>query len=71
MPCYIDDITFSYFPVDGDVNLDGVTNVSDVSALTNVVLGATPLYAPLSDLNANGSVDVSDVTTLINMVLGN
>lgn len=71
LPCYIDDITFSYFPVDGDVNLDGVTNVSDVSALTNVVLGATPLYAPLSDLNANGSVDVSDVTTLINMVLGN
>ena len=53
------------------MNLDGVTNVSDVSALTNVVLGATPLYAPLSDLNANGSVDVSDVTTLINMVLGN
>ena len=36
-----------------------------------MVLGATPLYAPLSDLNANGSVDVSDVTTLINMVLGN
>ena len=71
LPCYIDDITFSYFPVDGDINLDGMANVSDVSALTNMVLGATPAYAPLGDLDASESVDVSDVTTLINMVLGN
>ncbi len=67
--CYIDDIAFTYYPVDGDVNLDAITDVSDATTLTNMVLGLLPPYMPLGDINASGGLDVSDVTTLINMVL--
>ncbi len=67
---YIDDITFYCIRETGDVNLDGKVNVSDVTALINMILGITPKYELLSDLNGDGKVNVSDVTALINKILG-
>ena len=55
---------------DGDVNHDGVVDLTDVTLLINKVLGAdaTQLYNP--DVNADGTVDVADVTTLVSLILG-
>lgn len=53
----------------GDINADGVINVTDVTALTNKVLGAADYADAICDLNGDGLVNVSDVTELINMIL--
>lgn len=57
--------------VHGDVNGDTAVNVSDVTALINMILGMLPMDREVGDINADGSVNVSDVTTLINIILGN
>ena len=54
----------------GDVNGDGRVNVSDVSALINMILGITPMNETLADVNGDGRVNVSDVSALINIILG-
>ena len=54
----------------GDVNGDGKVNVSDVSALINMILGITPTDKTRADVNGDGRVNVSDVTALINIILG-
>ena len=56
--------------MDGDVNGDGVVNVSDVTSLINMILGTSPVNLAVADLNNDMIVNVSDVTTLINMILG-
>jgi surface protein len=56
--------------VAGDVNGDGKVNVSDVTALINMILGITPMNETLADVNGDGRVNVSDVTALINIILG-
>ncbi|MDO4511351.1 MAG: phosphodiester glycosidase family protein [Bacteroidales bacterium] len=53
----------------GDVNGDGVVNVSDVTALINKILGLSEYPDAVCDINADGEVNVSDVTALINMIL--
>lgn len=53
----------------GDIDGDGVINVTDVTALTNKVLGAADYADAICDLNGDGVVNVSDVTELINMIL--
>ena len=61
--------TFTYRDCrQGDVNSDGVVNVSDVTTLINMILGNTT-PAAAADLNADGTINVSDVTTLINFIL--
>lgn len=55
----------------GDINADGVVNVSDVTALINRILGTADYSDAVCDINADGVVNVSDVTALINMILGN
>lgn len=67
---YIDDIGFQIVPLQGDVDLNGTVDVSDVTALINMVLGTVPAYRPIGDLNNDDVVNVSDVTELINVVLG-
>ena len=54
----------------GDVNNDGNVNVSDVTALINMILGNLAVDKPRADVNGDGNVNVSDVTYLINMILG-
>ena len=54
----------------GDVNGDGRVNVSDVTALINMILGLTPMDATRGDVNGDGRVNVSDVSELINIIMG-
>ena len=53
----------------GDINGDGVVNVSDVTALINKILGLSGYSNTACDINGDGVVNVSDVTDLINMIL--
>lgn len=53
----------------GDVNDDGSVNISDVTALIDLVLGGGTA-STAADCNQDGSVNISDVTALIDYVLG-
>ena len=53
----------------GDINGDGVVNVSDVTALINKILTLADYPDSLCDINGDGEINVSDVTALINMIL--
>ena len=53
----------------GDINGDGVVNVSDVTALINKILTLSDYPDAVCDINGDGVVNVSDVTALINMIL--
>lgn len=52
-----------------DINTDSSTNVLDLQALVNVILG-TRTAAPGNDLNTDGRVDVIDLQVLNNVILG-
>ena len=55
----------------GDVNKDGVINVTDIVALINHVNGTAPLMGiDYCDLDDNGQINVTDVVILINHVNG-
>lgn len=53
----------------GDINADGVVNVTDVTALGNKILGTASYADSICDLNSDGIINVSDVTTLVNLIL--
>ena len=56
----------------GDVDLNGIVNGSDVTALYSLLLSSDDENAPLSlvgDVDANGVVNGSDVTALYNILL--
>ena len=55
--------------VKGDVNGDGVVNVSDVTSLINKILGMVEIADEKCDINGDGIINVSDVTALINLIL--
>ena len=52
------------------MNGDGKVNVSDVSALINMILGITAMDQTRADINGDNRVNVSDVSALINLILG-
>ncbi len=54
----------------GDVNGDGKVNVSDVTALINMILGIIPKDMARGDINGDDKINVTDVTALINIILG-
>ena len=54
-------------PIHGDIDNNGVVNISDVTTLIHGVLGSIEL--PNSDIDGNGVVNVTDVTLLIDIVL--
>ena len=56
--------------VTGDVDGNGTVNVSDVTALVNMILGVIPMDIEAGDVDGNGAVNVSDVTALVNIILG-
>ena len=51
----------------GDVNLDGMVNISDVTDLIDSLLNQDA--SPSCDVDLDGQVSISDVTTLIDMLL--
>lgn len=55
----------------GDINEDGLINVTDVSLLINYLLGSMPseFNAANANVNQDNIINVSDATMLINMVL--
>ena len=60
--------------ISGDVNNDGAINVSDVTALINIVMSSAGNSSVASsnaaqDVNGDGAINVSDVTALINMLM--
>ena len=55
--------------ITGDLNGDGVVDVSDVNIMIDMVLGKQAPTAA-ADLNGDNTVDVSDVNALIDIVLG-
>ena len=52
----------------GDVDGDGLVNISDVTVLIDMLLGGTTPPSS-ADVDGDGSVNISDVTTLIDMLL--
>ena len=57
----------------GDVNGDGLVNVTDVTATINIILGKAedgPTDRDAADMDGNGIINVSDVTAIINLILG-
>ena len=52
----------------GDVNADGVWDVTDVTSIINMIL-ETDVTNPIADVNESGIIDVSDVTAVINHIL--
>ena len=51
-----------------DVNIDGVVNISDVTSLINMLLGAHPRMIT-GDINGDSDINIGDVTALINLLL--
>lgn len=55
----------------GDVNMDGNTDISDVVAIVNYILGSEPnvFNRTAADLNKDNSIDISDVVRILNLIL--
>jgi hypothetical protein len=53
----------------GDVNSDGYVNISDVTALIDLLLGGGTINNPAADFNNDTNVTISDVTALIDYLL--
>jgi len=55
----------------GDVNCDGVVDISDVTTLIDYVLGGKvePFCEDVADVNQDGTIDIADVTALIDRSL--
>ena len=58
-------------PLPGDVNSDGIVNISDVTWLIHYLLSSDEegIDLSLADLNGDGTINISDLTILISMVL--
>ena len=53
----------------GDVNGDGNVNITDVTALIDILLSSSETSAA-ADVNGDSSVNITDVTALIDLLLG-
>ena len=65
-------VTVTAASMRGDVNMDGVIDISDVTALINIVLGSVlnNYDRAAGDLNRDGEISIIDVVALIDVVLG-
>ncbi len=54
----------------GDINDDGLVDISDVNAVINVMLGKGGITPNPADINLDGVVDIADVNAIINAMLG-
>lgn len=57
----------------GDVNGDGVINISDVVCLINYILEKdNPIFIyNAADVNNDGSINISDVTSIVDLIINN
>jgi hypothetical protein len=57
----------------GDVNHDGMVNISDVTRLINYLLNGdeSSICTTCANVNGDGAINISDVTSLINKLLSN
>ena len=57
----------------GDVNHDGIINVTDVTLLVDYILGNRPavFFEDSADCDQNGSISVADVTQVVDLILSN
>lgn len=66
-------VVFAVESLIGDVNSDGQVNITDVTVLTNLLLGSTAEISatdlPAADIDGNGTINITDVTQLINIVM--
>ena len=64
-------VTVKAVSTPGDVNMDGLINVTDVTRLIEVAMGSVlNNYDPAAaDLNHDGKINVTDVTLLLILVL--
>ena len=55
----------------GDVNNDGVVNITDVTVLINAVMTESfgNINTANADMNGDGTINITDVTMLINTVM--
>ena len=74
--CYLDNIKLYYadtWPdpaVKGDVNGDGEVNITDVSAIIDVILAGDDADKEFNaDVNGDGEVNISDISALIDIIL--
>ncbi len=72
---FLDEVMAVSESIAGDVNKDGRVDISDVTALIDIVLGkdSTQPYQydhDAADVNDDGRTDISDVTSLIDIILG-
>ena len=56
----------------GDANMDGFTDIDDVTAVINHILGddVNSFKTDNADLNGDGTIDIDDITVLIGNILG-
>ncbi len=65
----LDDIeVWDGMPAQGDINSDGLVNISDVYLVVNVILGNATTSRV--DVNGDGRTDVSDVYEVVNKIVG-
>lgn len=55
--------------LEGDLNHDGIVNVTDVSLLVNWILNPTVANFEEGDLTHDGKMNVTDVSYLVNLIL--
>ncbi len=55
--------------VTGDINGDGIVDITDVNAVINMVLGKEEKTSS-ADVDGSGTVDITDVNAVINIMLG-
>jgi hypothetical protein len=65
----LDNIKIAPKTMRGDVNGDGSVNISDVTALIDLLLGGGTISNSAADCNQDGNVNISDVTALIDHLL--
>lgn len=55
----------------GDVNHDGLVNITDVTLTVNYILTESTegFFVEQADINGDGGVDITDVTSLVNLIL--
>ncbi len=58
--------------ISGDVNNDGVVDITDANILVDIVLGkdSADKYGGRADKNNDGSVDIDDLNSILDKVLG-